>query len=105
MEGATLLFVKYMKDKQKIIVDKPELIWEGITLYHEEIDPNLFPVEDIKTLPDPLLLLTTSYVDKEEQEWIFCIAAEVDNAYRWLYALCLKNGELIDKHISLQVNE
>ena len=101
MERATEMFVNYLKRKHDTAIDGAELIWEAITMYQDEIDHELFPIDNLERLPDPLLFLTTSYVDQDEQEWIFCIVTEEENVHRWFYVLCLKNGELVDKEIPL----
>lgn len=101
MNAATQLFLKYLRNEHDIEANPKEIAWEGIKMYHEEIDLNLFPEEILKKLPDPLLLLTASYVDEEDQEWIFCIATEVYFPTKWLHALCLKEGEQIDENVPL----
>ncbi|NEU30244.1 hypothetical protein GN156_05545 [bacterium LRH843] len=72
-------------------------------LYYDEIDPEMIPEEQLKILPDPLLLLTTIHVDEQDQEWIFCIVADNDNSTHWYTAVCLRDGELIDHHILLEI--
>ncbi|MBS4223847.1 hypothetical protein [Lederbergia citrea] len=103
MEAATLLFKQYMNRVHCMEILEPELIWEAITLYHEELDRELFPIGNLENLTNPLLFLTTSYVDKLEQEWIFGIAADPDNSNNWYTAVCLKNGGIIDSSIPLKI--
>ena len=63
-------------------------------MYQSEIEFGLFPERILKTLPDPILLLTGVYVDEYEKEWIFCIAAEVCQSTKWLHAICLRDGSV-----------
>lgn len=102
MERATELFTKYMHKEHQIEIDTSEIVWEAVTMYHGELDYELFPIED--NLPDPLLFLTASYVDNEEQEWIFCIVADESNSNIWYTAVCLLEGKLLDFNISLELN-
>jgi hypothetical protein len=90
------LFETHMKRVHGLEIDIDETGWEGVTLYHEEIDPVLIPTNYLKGLPDPLLFLTTSYDDREEQEWIFYIVTDNDDATNWLFAGILKEGILFD---------
>lgn len=101
MDTATNLFVNYLRQEHEVEANPTEIAWEGIKMEHEEIDLDLLPQEILKTLPDPLLLLTASYLDEEDQEWIFCIATEVYFPIKWLHALCLREGELIDENVPL----
>lgn len=105
MKTATILFVNCLKHEHGVEANSNEITWEGIKMYHEELDLDLFPREILKKLPDPLLLLTASYLDEEEQEWIFCIATEVYFPTKWLHALCLKDGELIDVSVPLDLDD
>lgn len=96
MKKEGLLFENYLKSVYGIKVELDESGWEGVTLYHEELDPNLFPEDALKNIPDPLLILATSYDDSKGQEWVFYLATQNDDATKWLYAACLKEGELFD---------
>ncbi|WP_077214804.1 hypothetical protein [Bacillus dakarensis] len=73
MNAATQLFMNYLGQEHDVEAKPNEIAWEGIKMYHEEIDLDLFPKEILEILPDPLLLLTASYLDEEGQEWMFCI--------------------------------
>lgn len=97
-----MLFENHMKKAHGIKIELDESGWEAVTLYHEELDPHLFPKEDLKDLPDPLLILATSYDDSEGQEWVFYLATHNDDASKWLYAACLKDGELFASNIPLE---
>ncbi|WP_117148886.1 hypothetical protein [Paraliobacillus zengyii] len=99
--NTTELFVNYMEKTHEIKVNINEVIFEGLTMFQAEIDENIFPVKVLKGLPDPLLFLTTVYMDQKEQEWIFCIVTEIDIADKWLHAVCIKDGELIDENVPL----
>ncbi|NEU30373.1 hypothetical protein GN156_06210 [bacterium LRH843] len=101
MDKATQLFVNYMKGKHDLDIEYNESIWEAVTMYHEEIDPEMILEEQLKILPDPLLLLTTNYFDDQDQEWIFCIVADNNDSSQWYtaVAVCLRDGELIDNQI------
>ncbi|WP_112182541.1 hypothetical protein [Paraliobacillus zengyii] len=103
MNGKTELFVNYMKKTHNIKVNIDKVIFEGLSMYKTEIDENVFPVNVLKGLPDPLLFLTTVYMDQNEQEWIFSIVTEIDIADRWLHAICIKDGELIDENVPLDL--
>ena len=70
MDAAITIFVRYMKEKYDIEIGEIELVWEGITMYQDEFDPDLFSVEN-KELTRFTSVLDRNYVDKEEQEWIF----------------------------------
>lgn len=84
MNAETQLILNYLKHEYEVET--------CIKMYHEEINLGLFPEKILKKLPDPLLLLTASYVDEEDQEWIFCIATEVNFPTKFLRAQCLKEG-------------
>lgn len=98
MDAATKLFVNYMKREHAVEVNVDDIFWEGVTLYHDEIDENLFPVKELVGLPDPLLFLTVVYDDRFDQNYIFCIAMENE---KWLHAVCVRNGELYDENVPI----
>lgn len=102
--NATKLFVTYMKREHEVEVNVADVFWESVTLYHDEIDENLFPVKELIGLPDPLLISTTDFLDEHEHEWIFCIVTENDNAHNWLHAVCIKEGVLINDNVPLNLN-
>ena len=103
MDKATELFVSYMKTNNDIVISDNELAWEAVTLYQGELDHEFFPIENIEQLPDPLLFLMTSFVDQQEQEWIFCIVADNENSEKWYTAVCILEGKLIDSEIKLDL--
>ena len=102
MDRATKVFANYMKTKRDIVIDATQ-VWEAISMFQGELDHELFPIENIEQLPDPLLFLTTSFVDQQEQEWIFCIVADNENSEHWYTAVCILEGELIDSDINLDL--
>lgn len=104
MESETLVFVQYMKEKHGITVDykSAELGWESVTLYHEEIDEDLFPKGNLVSLPDPLLFLIVGHDDEEGHEWIFALIVDDENPSKWYSAYCLKDEEIIDTDIPFQ---
>ena len=105
MRSPFMLFQMYMNSKYGIEIEENEVATESMILFHEEIDEELFLQEDLEKLPDPLLLLTMEYVDKNKQEWIFCIAAPEGNSDQWLHGLCIRDGKLVDNHILLDIEE
>ncbi|MED1561524.1 hypothetical protein AJ85_17045 [Alkalihalobacillus alcalophilus ATCC 27647 = CGMCC 1.3604] len=104
IDKATMLFVSYMERKQNLVIEYNENIWEAVTLYHEEIYPELIPAETLKALPDPLLFITTSYEDDQDQEWIFCIVADNDTSSKWYTAVCSLDGKLVESGIPLELD-
>ncbi|RYG71221.1 hypothetical protein EU245_14810 [Lentibacillus lipolyticus] len=101
MDSATKLFVNHLKKAHGIKVNHEEVVSEAVTLYKEELDHEVFPTEYLKELSDPLLFVTMVYVDQQEQEWIFCLATK-DDSHKWLHAVCLKDGELVDRNVPLK---
>lgn len=104
MKVLNQLFVNYLKKKHNVKVDTKNVAWEAIEMYHDEIDLELFPQHILETLPDPLLILMASYLGEGNQEWIFCVATEVHSPYKWLHALCLVDGELVDVNVPLKLD-
>jgi hypothetical protein len=52
-------------------------------MYHEELDPMLFPEEVLTHLPDSLLILSAHY-DDTGHEWFLFLATDGDDTSRWL---------------------
>ncbi|ERN52083.1 hypothetical protein [Alkalihalophilus marmarensis] len=106
MEPLSRLFSEYLWQEHEIdmsINDIHCLVWEAVMLDHEEIDTELFPERVLDTLPNPLLLHTSSYTDEDEEEWIFCVVTDVYFSMTWLHGLCLKNGVLVDENVPLDL--
>ena len=59
-----------MKKTFNIEVKKEDVGYEAYDFYHEELDDLLIPVEHLEMLPDPMLIVTLSYVDDKGYEWI-----------------------------------
>lgn len=102
MNKEGMMFKTYLEKEYGIKVEISDSGWEAVTLYHEELDPDVFPTEILTTLPDPLLFLTSSFDDSEGNEWIFCLVTKNGDSSIWLSAFCLKNGKLFAKNIPLQ---
>lgn len=103
MEAAKKLVVNHLEKVHGVEVNQAEIVSEAVTLFQDEIDPEFFPIEYLNELPDPLLFVTMVYVDQQEQEWIFCLATKEDDVHKWLHAVCLKNRELVDRNVPLDV--
>ncbi|GAE26244.1 hypothetical protein JCM9140_2283 [Halalkalibacter wakoensis JCM 9140] len=106
MKKESKLFQSYLEVVLGTNVDIDETGWEAVTFYHDELDePEQFPKEILSNLPDPLLLLITSYEDNKGDEWIFYLATENNDASKWLYALCLKNDAVFETDIPIEEGE
>lgn len=86
---------KYLKDTFNLTINIDNE-WEGVLLSHEEIDPKLIPKDELKHLPDPAFFHMVSYLDEEENEWLFTVASHPDNSQKLSYALSMMNGERFD---------
>lgn len=53
MDAATTLFVNYLRHEHDVETNSNDIAWEGIKMYHEEVDQDLFPEAILKTQPDP----------------------------------------------------
>ncbi|MGO4890668.1 hypothetical protein ACJ2A9_23295 [Anaerobacillus sp. MEB173] len=43
MESARLLFVNHMMKEHDIEVNRADIVSEAVTMFHDELDPNVFP--------------------------------------------------------------
>jgi hypothetical protein len=73
-------------------------VWEAITFHHEELDNQVVPVEDIQGLPNPLIILSSSYEDENGDQWLFGLVTD-EQSGRWLHAWTVKNGKIFDRDI------
>lgn len=84
---------KYLHENYQIRVDIDEHGWEGVLLYHEEIEDDVIPKKYLKKLIDPLLFHMTTYEDGHGNEWLFALATVPNDVNQLLYATCFKNNE------------
>ncbi len=83
----------HLLDKFQILVEVDENGWEGVLLYHEEIEDDVIPNHYLKELMDPILFHMTTYEDEKENEWLFALATQPEDVNHLLYATCFKNNE------------
>ena len=88
-------FVGTMKEKFGIEVKREEVGYEAYDFYREEIDELLIPLEHLEKIPEPMLIETLSYVDKDGDEWIAGYILG-EGTRKKLYEVWIKNGEQID---------
>lgn len=65
MKQHSEIIEKHLWNEFKITVEIEEGGWEGVMLYHEEIDSKLISKEELKKLPDPALFHMVSYEDEK----------------------------------------
>jgi len=53
-----------------------EVGYESILLERDEVDENLIPLDEIQTLPNPLLAHSFIYVEDEGDEWICVLVTD-----------------------------
>lgn len=84
---------KYLQENFHITVDLDEHGWEGVLLYHEEVEEDVIPNSYLKRLIDPILFHMTTYEDDKDNEWLFSIATHPDDVFHLFYVTCFKNNE------------
>lgn len=89
------IITSYLWKNFRISVDIDENGWEGVLLYHEEIDRTLIPEEKLIGLPNPLLFHMTTYEDEKGNEWLFVLASHPNDVHHLYYATCILNEELL----------
>ncbi|MGE5661550.1 MAG: hypothetical protein ACM3X1_04810 [Ignavibacteriales bacterium] len=98
MEKAWGFVQQYMKQVQGVVTREADIAWESVTLYQDELDNHMVPVEVIKSFSDPLTIMSASFADQEGNNWLFGI---VIDELVWRYAFCLKNDQLVDRNIPI----
>lgn len=94
MKGHGEIITSYLWKNYQVTVDIDDSGWEGVLLYHEEIDRALIPKEQLTGLPDPLLFHMTTYEDEKENEWLFALASHPEDVFHLYHATCILNEEL-----------
>lgn len=92
-------FMKQMQDRFQLETVEKDVSYEAYLFYHEDIDEAIIPTEDLKHLPDPMLLQTYLFIDDENNAWIAGIV--IDKIERkLLYEIWRRNGKTlaIEKH-------
>ena len=90
---------EYLRENFQITVEIDGYGWEGVLLYHEEIEEDIIPDGCLKELIDPILFHMTTYEDEEDNEWLFSLATHPDDVHHLLYVTCFKNNELFTSWI------
>lgn len=85
---------EYLRKNFQIAVDIDEYGWEGVLLYHEEIEEDIIPCNYLKRLIDPVLFHMTTYDDDQGNEWLFSVATHPDDVFHLFYITCYKNNDL-----------
>lgn len=84
--------------KEKILkrwkkeVELHEIGYESILLERDEVDEDLIPLDEIQTLPNPLLAHSFIYVEDEGDEWI-CVLVTDESSQSKHYEAWFKNNE------------
>ncbi|MCM3478953.1 hypothetical protein [Caldibacillus thermoamylovorans] len=88
------LFTNQMKIQFNLMVNVDEVSYEGISLFHDEIDESFIPREHLQRLQNPLLIETIVYTDKSNNEWIAGIVVDEN---KWLneYMVIIKNNKRV----------
>src|SRR5699024_12474042 len=90
MKQHNKIIEKHLKDTFNITVNI-DSDWEGVLLSHEEIDPELIKENELKYVPDPALFHMVSYIDEDENEWLFTLASDLEDPQKLFYALSMLN--------------
>ncbi|MBP1931466.1 hypothetical protein [Ammoniphilus resinae] len=83
----------YAKEILNLDCDPETLSWESVTLYKEEIDPDLIPIYDLEELihGDPLTIWMVTIEETEDTEIILALIEEEDKT-GFQYIIWLENG-------------
>lgn len=86
-------FKKMMLNYFVVAIKATDVGYESLFLEHEEVDEHLIPVEDIQSLPNPLLIHSFLYVQpKNDDEWL-CIIVTNEENQSILYERWFKNNQ------------
>ncbi|WP_163151614.1 hypothetical protein [Anoxybacillus sp. MB8] len=91
-------FVRTMKRTFNVAVNIDEVGYEAYEFYHEELDNNLVPEEQLEKLPNPMLFEALMYVDPKGHEWIAGLVVSEETRER-LYEVWIKDGKRIRAHL------
>ncbi|MED0665954.1 hypothetical protein P4T04_06435 [Bacillus badius] len=89
-------FIEGYKKLTGKTVPAEQVGYEAVELAQEEIGYEFIPEEDLKKLPDPLLVETCVYDEGEDKEWIAGIVLHGD-LNRGIYTFWTRNGESISR--------